>query len=110
MNINETLLDNMNGVGSQTIQKIEQAPLFKPEKDVNWAHGMPNWSDFYQSRVNPGMNNANVKPFETQNVGPGLGKGYTTKGSGGYNSGMEDRNAWLPKTVDELRVDTNPKL
>jgi hypothetical protein len=110
MNINETILDNMNGVGSQTIQKIEQAPLFKPEKDVNWAHGMPNWSDFYQSRVNPGMNNANVKPFETQNVGPGLGKGYTTKGSGGYNSGMEDRNAWLPKTVDELRVDTNPKL
>jgi len=110
MNINETLLDNMNGVGSQTIQKIEQAPLFKPEKDINWAHGMPNWSDFYQSRVNPGMNNANVKPFETQNVGPGLGQGYTTKGSGGYNSGMEDRNAWLPKTVDELRVDTNPKM
>ena len=33
MNINETLLDNMNGVGSQTIQKIEQAPLFKPEKN-----------------------------------------------------------------------------
>ena len=110
MNINETLLDNMNGVGSQTIQKIEQAPLFKPEKNISWAHGTPNWSDFFQSRVNPGMNNANVKPFETQNVGPGLGKGYTTKGSGGYNSGMEDRNAWLPKTVDELRVLTNPKL
>jgi hypothetical protein len=110
MNMNETLLDNMNGVGSQTIQKIEQAPLFKPEKDIHWTHGTPNWSDFYQSRVNPAMNNANVKPFESQNVGPGLGKGYTTTGSGGYNSGMEERNAWLPKTVDELRVETNPKL
>ena len=110
MNINETVLDNMNGVGSQTIQKIEQAPLFKPEKDINWANGTPNWSDFYQSRVNPGMNNANVKPFETTNVGPGLGKGFTTSGSGGFNSGMEDRDAWLPKTVNELRVDTNPKI
>ena len=110
MDINETVLDNMNGVGSQTIKKIEQAPLFKPEKDVHWSNGAPNWSDFYQSRVNPGMNNANVKPFETQNVGPGLNKGYSTHGSGGFNSGMEDRNAWLPKTVDELRVSTNPKV
>lgn len=110
MNTNETILDNMNGVGSQTIQKIEQAPLFKPEQDINWANGTPNWSDFYQSRVNPGMNNANVKPFETKNVGPGLGKGFSSHGSGGFNSGMEDRNAWLPKTVDELRVSTNPKV
>ena len=28
----------------------------------------------------------------------------------GYNSGMEARDKWLPKTVDQLRVDTNPKL
>ena len=110
MDTSETILDNMNGVGSQTIQKIEQAPLFKPEQQVNWVNGAPNWSDFYQSRVNPAMNNANVKPFESKQVGPGLGQGYTTHGSGGFNSGMEDRNAWLPKTVDELRVVTNPKL
>ena len=30
MNINQTLLDNMSGSGSQMIEKIEQAPLFKP--------------------------------------------------------------------------------
>ena len=110
MNVNQTLLDNMSGTGSQMIEKVEQAPLFKPEKNINWAHGTPNWSDFLQSRVNPGMNNANVKPFQTENVGPGLGKGYTTEGSGGYNSGMEDRNAWLPKTVNQLRITTNPKM
>ena len=109
-NITESVLDNMNGSGSQVIKKIEQAPLFKPEENVQWAYGAPNQSDFFQSRVNPGMKNNNVKPFETVNVGPGLGKGFTTSGSGGFNSGMEDRNAWLPKTVDELRVDTNPKL
>jgi len=110
MNINESVLDNMVGSGSQTIKKIEQAPLFKPEENMQWAYGMPNQSDFYQSRVNPGMKNNNVKPFDTITVGPGLDKGYGFSGSNGYNSGMEARDKWLPKTVDQLRVDTNPKL
>lgn len=109
-NMGETILDNMVGSGSQVIKKIEQAPLFKPQENMQWAYGAPNMSDFYQSRVNPGMNNANVKPFETITVGPGLNKGYSTDGSGGYNSGMEARDEWLPKTVDQMRVLTNPKL
>jgi hypothetical protein len=110
MNIAESLLDNMIGTGSQTIKKIEQAPLFKPEQNMQWAYGQPNESDFYQSRVNPGMKNNNVKPFDTIMVGPGLDKGFGIDGSNGFNSGMEARDKWLPKTVDELRVDTNPKL
>jgi len=110
MNINESVLDNMVGSGSQVIKKIEQAPLFKPEDNMQWAYGMPNQSDFYQSRVVPGMKNNNVKPFDTVMVGPGLDQGYGMNGSNGYNSGMEARDKWLPKTVDQLRVDTNPKL
>jgi hypothetical protein len=106
----ESVLDNMIGSGSQTIKKIEQAPLFKPEANMEWAYGMPNNSDFYQSRVNPGMNNNNVKPFDSVMVGPGLNKGFTVNGTGGYNSGMEARDKWLPYTVDQLRVSTNPKL
>lgn len=108
--IAETILDNMVGSGSQTIKKIEQAPLFKPEDNVQWAFGTPNNSDFYQSRVNPGTKNHNVRPFESERVAPGLNMGFGTEGSGGYNSGMEARNEWLPKTVDQLRVATNPKL
>jgi len=100
----------MIGSGSQTIKKIEQAPLFKPEDNMQWAYGMPNQSDFYQSRVNPGMKNSNTKPFDSIMVGPGLDKGYGVNGSNGFNSGMEARDKWLPKTIDELRVDTNPKL
>ena len=106
----ETILDNMIGNGSQIQKKIEQAPLFKPEENVQWAFGTPNNSDFYQSRVNPGTKNNNVKPFESEYVGPGLNQGYGSAGSGGFNSGMESRDSWLPKTVDQLRVDTNPKL
>jgi len=110
VNLAETILDNTVGAGSQVIKKIEQAPLFKPQENMQWAYGAPNMSDFYQSRVNPGMKSNNVKPFETVSVGPGLNQGYGTEGSAGYNSGMEARNSWLPKTVDELRVATNPKL
>jgi hypothetical protein len=110
MNINESVLDNMNGSGSQVIKKIEQAPLFKPEQNMQWTYGMPNQSDFYQSRVNPAMKNNNVKPFDSIMVGPGLDQGYGINGNNGYNSGMEAREKWLPKTVDQLRVDTNPKL
>lgn len=105
----ETILDNYAGNGSQMIKKIEQAPLFKPQENMQWAYGAPNMSDFYQSRVNPAQKNSMVKPFESVQVGPGLNKGYGTDGSGGFNSGMESRDLWLPKTVDELRVSTNPK-
>jgi hypothetical protein len=110
INIAESVLDNMIGSGSQVIKKIEQAPLFKPEANMQWAYGTPNNSDFYQSRVNPGMKNNNVKPFDSEYVGPGLDKGYSVNGTGGYNSGMEARDKWLPYTVDQMRVSTNPKL
>ena len=110
VNIAETVLDNMIGSGSQVMKKIEQAPLFKPEENMQWAYGMPNQSDFFQSRVNQSLKNNNIKPFESEHVGPGLNQGFGASGSGGFNSGMESRETWLPKTVDELRVATNPKL
>jgi hypothetical protein len=106
----ENILDNMNGTGSQLIKKVEQPPLFDPSDNVQYAYGTPNASDFYQSRVNPGMVRNNTKPWESINVGPGLDSGYTSAGVGGFNSGMDHRDRWMPKTVDELRVDTNPKM
>ena len=97
----ETLLDNMSGMGSLTIKKVEQPPLFKPSDNIQFAHGAPNASDFIQSRMNIGNTSNNVKPFESIYVAPG---------TDGFNSGMENRDLWLPKTVDQLRVETNPKM
>ena len=53
----ESILDNYAGTGSQVIKKIEQAPLFKPQDNIQWSHGAPNMSDFMQSRVAPGLKN-----------------------------------------------------
>ena len=106
----ESLLDNKQGSGSQQLRKQEQAPLFKPEENVNWSHGMPSSADFVQSRMNPSTRINNVKPWKEEKVGPGLNLGYTNNGSGGFNSGMQARDQWQPKTVDELRTATNPKM
>ena len=108
-NITESVLDNMQGQGSQFFSKKEQGPMFKPQGGYQYADGAPNMSDFYQSRVNPSMRMANVKPWDEQHVAPGLNKGFSNDGSAGYNSGLEARDLWLDRGVDELRVATNPK-
>jgi hypothetical protein len=108
--VHESVLDTMNGAGSQWVSKSEVAPLFKPQENYNYVHGTPNTSDFMQSRQMPSSNMANVKPWEEVHVAPGLDKGYTDAGSGGFNSGMDARDKWVDRNVDELRVKTNPKL
>ena len=106
----QTILDNMVGSGSLQINNSEQAPLFKPEDNIQLPFGQQVETGFYQSRVNPSIRMNNIKPFSSTQVGPGLNNGYTDAGSGGFNAGMESRNNWLPKTVNELRTKTNPKV
>lgn len=107
---NSSILDNHQGSGTYHQRKQETAPLFNPGDNVQWNHGMPNHSDFIQSRVNPSMRMANTKPWEETQVAPGLGKGYGTEGNNGFNSGMVARDVWQPPTVDELRTKSNPKI
>ena len=109
-NMHENVLDNKIGGGSQFFSKTEQAPLFRPLDNLHLPNGMPNQNDFYQSRVNPSMKIANVKPWEEVRVGPGLDQGYGSQGTLGFNSGMDAREKWIDRGVDEMRVKTNPKL
>lgn len=110
LNTAEGLLDNKSGSGSQVIKKKEVAPFFKPEDNVQWAHGTPNNNEFYRSRINPSMSMNNVKPWEEERVAPSLTGTVSNEGVGGFNSGMFSREQWKPKDVDELRVATNPKV
>lgn len=109
-NVASGKLDQYVSAGRYDITKTENAPLFKPEANIQFANGTPNNTDFIQSRMNPSLGIRNVKPFESQMVAPGLNMGYGTQGSGGYNSGMESRDTWRDKNVDELRVGTNQRL
>lgn len=107
---NDSILDSYSGSGKQINTKKETAPLFKPEKDMSYINGAPNHNDFIRSRMHTSNNMANTKPWEEIRVAPGLNKGYTTEGNNGFNSGLEERDVWKDKTVDELRTLTNPKM
>lgn len=106
----ESRLDAMQGAGSQHIRKKEQATLFRPQKHLSNIGGAPNANDFLQSRVNASLKSSNTLPWEQKRVGPGLGLGYTEQGVGGLNAGVQARDQWLPPTVDDLRVETNPRV
>ena len=107
----DSVLDTMQGKGSEMIKKQEQAPLFKPQDNIQWTHGMPNQSEFMRSRMNAPNSMNNVKPWQEVQVGPGINQGFhNNNGSGGFNSGMEHRDSYLPKNVNQLRTVTNPKI
>ena len=108
----EGLLDIYTGRGSQQQRKKSIGPMFKPQANMHHIHGTPVSNDFYQERMRGTLTTKmnNVKPWQEIQVGPGLGKGYSSEGSGGFNAGMESREAHLPKSIDELRVSTNPKV
>uniref|UniRef100_A0A6C0KDH1 Uncharacterized protein n=1 Tax=viral metagenome TaxID=1070528 RepID=A0A6C0KDH1_9ZZZZ len=107
---NETVLDNLQGSGTQMFNKQEQVPLFKPEQNMHWAHGTPNASNFIQSRMNPSKSMNNTKPWQEIRVAPGLDNGYGAAGKGGFNSALDAREKWISKSVDELRAVNNPKV
>ena len=120
LNLTESILDSKQGVGSQQFSKSEVAPLFRPDENSHRPNGTPNNSDFFQSRMNESMKMSNVTLWEPQRVGPGLNMGYGsqnsngfnnggTQGGDGFNAGMMAREAWMPKTADELRVENKPK-
>jgi len=98
--INENRLDNYTGMGTNTIEKTEISSLFKPQENIQNVYGSQNQSEFLQSRVNESLRHANTKPWEEIKEAPG---------STGFNTAVENRDKWMPKKVNDLRVATNPK-
>lgn len=66
---NPYILDAMSGAGTQNIKKIETAPLFKPETNIQYAHGTPNQTDFIRSRQVTSQKYANVLPWTQEELG-----------------------------------------
>mgnify|MGYP001387361381 CR=1 FL=1 len=72
---------------------------------------VPNMRQVIQDRMKMNITGKqnNSKPFESVQVAPGINQGYGTEGSGGFNSGLMERDTYAPKTVDDLRTKNNPK-
>jgi hypothetical protein len=107
----DSILDSMQGSNTFAQEKQESAPLFKPEDNVQYAWGSPNETEFMRSRQNVSMMTNNINPWkENIQIVPGLNKDYTDNTHLGHNSGVDARESWIPKSVDDLRTASNPKL
>ena len=103
------LLENFTGNMSNYQKKQEVPTMFKPTTNVGNVYGAQNLDEVNYDRYIVGNKRNNVAPLEQITVGPGLNKGYTWKPSGGVQ--QEDTRLYVtPKTTNELRVKTNPKL
>ena len=97
--------------GISPIQKHKEsvAPLFSPNQ-TSFVHGFPNMpQDMRDDRYQESKFKRNVPLAPEIQVGPGLDAGYTSKPSGGFHQ-ADDREFAMPKTIDELRIKTNPKV
>jgi hypothetical protein len=106
---NNSIVENFTGQNNFDRKKDEIPNLFDPEANITNPYGMSNLSGYQRDRYIVSNKRNNEAPTEKIYVGPGLNKGYTWCPSGGFQQ-AETRDYVLPKTVDELRVKTNPKL
>jgi hypothetical protein len=104
------ILDTYTGTGKNTFFHKEEAPaFFKPEAGNGLPWGKQVETDFEQSRMVSSLSMKNVSPIDQVQVGPGINDGYTNLPSGGYQQDAA-REYTLPRTTDELRVVTKPKV
>ena len=91
-------------------KKKEIKPFFDVTPNNSYVYGSPSFTDTVGlDRYVPSQKRQGEKPFQDIRVGPGLAAGYTAEPVGGLNQ-ANARDYILPKSVDELRVLTNPKL
>lgn len=103
------ILDSHTGAGKEYFQKREVKSFYDAKPGQRNPFGNQVETDFEQSRMVSGQRMNNVFPVDQVRVGPGSNDGYTTTGKGGFQQDQL-REYELPKTTDELRVVTKPKL
>ena len=98
--------DRMSGNDSLYMKKTEVPCLFKPTiNDQVCSRGMRNNDEFLKSRVVDPLSRNNEFPIQQIRVGPGLNRGYSSAGVGGFQqtdalryAAPSDLQANKPKT------------
>jgi hypothetical protein len=103
------ILDSHTGAGKEYFQKSEVKSFFDAKPATGNPYGNQNESDFYQSRMVTGQHMNNTFPIDQVHVGPGANDGYTNIPKGGFQQDQYREYA-LPRTTDEVRIVTKPKL
>jgi hypothetical protein len=91
---------------STYFNKAEPKPFFQPVKDLTYLYGTPVRSEEEESRYIPSLYRQGERLIEPQRITPGLNLDYNDIGQQGY----QDMYRALPKTVDETRIASKPKI
>ncbi len=103
------IFETFTGTNDNYQKKKEQGLLFEPQKNVTNVYGTSNLDGYMLDRYQVSQIRSNETPIERTYVGPGLNQGYTSTPSGGFQQ-ADTLDYIMPKTTNELRVKTNPKL
>jgi hypothetical protein len=103
------IFENFTGTQDNYQKKQEQGLLFQPQKNMSNVYGTGSLDGFMLDRYYVSNIRSNETPIEKVYVGPGLNQGYTNEPSGGFQQPDALEYA-TPKTTDEIRVKTNPKI
>ena len=105
---NQSKLEQFTGNFKHYKKKSEIPIMFEPKKNMSQVNGTKIYDDEIFQRYIASTKKQNELPISQIKVGPGLNQGYSSQPCGGLNQSNK-RDFILPKTVDELRVVTNPK-
>jgi len=103
------IFENFTGTSDTYQKKQEQGLLFEPQKNMSNVYGTGSLDGFMLDRYQVSNIRSNETPIEKVYVGPGLNQGYTNQPSGGFQQ-ADALDYAIPKTTDEIRVKTNPKI
>jgi hypothetical protein len=110
-NANQTILETFTGNDPNYEHKkeVKRDEMFQPVANLTNVYGTQNLDGYMLDRYIAGNIRNNQAPVEPIRVGPGLNQGYTAEPSGGFQQANK-RDFELPKSVNELRVKTHPKV
>ena len=103
------IFENFTGTQDNYQKKQEMGLLFEPQKNVTNVYGTGSLDGFMLDRYAVSNIRSNETPIERVYVGPGLNQGFTNEPSGGFQQ-ADTLDYVMPKTTDEIRVKTNPKI
>lgn len=106
---NQHRLEYQTGNNEHWREKTEVERFFPVYANMTNPYGMSNLDGYQEDRYIVSNKRHFEKPVESIRVGPGLNQGYTSVPSGGLQQ-SDTLDYIRPKTVDELRIKSNPKL
>ncbi len=106
------IFENFTGDMDSYQHKKEQGLFFEPQKNVTNVYGASNLDGYMLDRYYVSNTRSNETPVEKMYIAPNLNAGYGNSGQGAIrgNGDILARDYAMPKTTNELRVKTDPKI